>query len=101
MGLSILEITEIPQHSLLEVELKDAKRDVNSAIRNLLSYVSSVSRVEEAVTEIIFYKGESRNLRMFLTVRYENGAISVSSEQFVHTIMAFLQECHYGVPRAY
>ena len=97
MGLSILEITEIPQHSLLEVELKDAKRDVNSAIRNLLSYVSSVSRVEEAVTEIIFYKGESRNLRMFLTVRYENGAISVSSEQFVHTIMAFLQECHYGV----
>lgn len=27
MGLSILEITEIPQHSLLAAELKDAKRE--------------------------------------------------------------------------
>lgn len=32
-----------------------------------------------------------------MTIRYENGAISVSSQQFVHTIMAFLQGCHYGV----
>ena len=97
MGLSILEITEIPQHSLLAAELKDAKREVNSVIRNLLSYVSSVSRVEAAATEIIFYKGASQDLRVFLTIRYENGAISVSSQQFVHTIMAFLQGCHYGV----
>lgn len=97
MGIAIIEITEIPHYSVLATEITEARSNVSFALCNLLSYVSSVSRVEGSTAEIIFYKDESQNPKVFLTIRYENGTIGVSFEQLVQTIMAFLQGCHYGV----
>lgn len=97
MGLSILEITAIPQYQLFNTSVEEAKRSICSSFCDLLSYVSSIADPEQFAIELVFHKYQDSLPRLFITIRSDEQGLAVPVAQINTTISSYLTNSHFTV----
>lgn len=97
MSLSILEIKAIPDYKLLSSNVDEAKQSVSSTFSDLLSYFSSVVLPKQVVIELIFQKSTNAQPKVFITLRSDENATTVSLEKIIKTLVSYLSKSHFSV----
>lgn len=95
MSFSIIEIKSIPNYQLLNDDVEEAKRSVCSSFIDLLSYVSSITIPEQVVLELILHKIPNKLPRMFITIRCDEHAGSISPDKIIQSISSYMTNLHY------